>query len=285
LSYLLASGDSWSFANYKSVFDEDADTSFSKWPELIGQRLKLPVTNVSACGIGNTLIINNVFDHLLNNDPAIVIIALSSWDRIQMLNLHLNLYLSIVYEHKINPYKRSKELLDGLAGILRKHNEIIPKDFLDIITLKITTEALIDDNLRQIYLLQELCKARKIPLIIGQAFSPLSFPTIQSLIDVNPQALQDHRLASKKQFSMVMFDSKYYDMIEDKYTHGWPFFTSLGGFSFQDKWLNDRENGYHHYIISDADQHPNKIGQEDIANQLTKTIKKNYPEIQIDFPT
>ena len=61
MSYLLASGCSWTDARYKSMILPNYDCSFAKWPELLGKKLNIPkVINVGESGASNDFIFNKL---------------------------------------------------------------------------------------------------------------------------------------------------------------------------------------------------------------------------------
>ena len=50
--YLLVSGCSWGDPNFISTEHPDMDTSWPKWPEILGEKLNLNVINMCRSGQG-----------------------------------------------------------------------------------------------------------------------------------------------------------------------------------------------------------------------------------------
>ena len=66
---------------------------------------------------------------------------------------------------------------------------------------------------------------------------------------------------SRDEKKIVNIITNYEDRLDTKHFIGWPFMNNFGGYSFVYKYLFD-------YYVSESDSHPNKEGQELIAEKL-----------------
>lgn len=62
---LLVSGCSWTDKTFKSDFHPTLDTSWKKWPELLGHILDMEVVNLGKCGQGNEYIYSSLLDYIV----------------------------------------------------------------------------------------------------------------------------------------------------------------------------------------------------------------------------
>jgi len=78
---LLVSGCSYTDKNFESIFHPNLDTSWTKWPELLAEKLNMNCVNLGYSGSGNDYVYSSLLDYIVkdNNDIGLVI---SGWTRV-----------------------------------------------------------------------------------------------------------------------------------------------------------------------------------------------------------
>ena len=112
-------------------------------------------------------------------------------------------------------------------------------------------------SLRYYYSLQEVCKSLKVPYKQIHILDPYE----SALIEQN-EVFNMTREDAMKEF----MSSSYYDKIDERNFIGWPIESKLGGFCAWDKLDADK------HFISDLDRHPNRQGQEVIAELIYENL-------------
>lgn len=255
---IIISGDSFSTPDLE-VLNELGESKPAPWKIWADQ---LPfddkIINVSVSGIGNDLIIRNAIDALLKySNVNRVIIALSQWVRFSIRGRFFNPQI-------FNGVRDSAK--DTLYS--KRETNICRKDIKTIETLTgseepeikamfhtpLAIETMIDDTLRDIYILQQLCKQRGVRLHVFQMLQPLA-------------GFDD---SAKKAVAKKMLSRDYFDIIEslnDIDLIGWPFTSILGGYFFDQSLISiDR--------VGNGDAHPNKQGHIKLAEMFNGTFKE-----------
>jgi len=72
---LLVSGCSYTDKNFESIFHPNLDTSWTKWPELLAEKLNMNCVNLGYSGSGNDYVYSSLLDYIVkdNNDIGLVI--------------------------------------------------------------------------------------------------------------------------------------------------------------------------------------------------------------------
>ena len=112
-------------------------------------------------------------------------------------------------------------------------------------------------SLRYYYSLQEVCKSLKVPYKQIHILDPYE----SALIEQN-EVFNMTREDAMKEF----MSSSYYDKIDERNFIGWPIESKLGGFCAWDKLDADK------HFISEIDRHPNRQGQEIIAELIYENL-------------
>ena len=76
---ILVSGDSFTDKNWTSAHHPDLDTSWKKWPELLGEMMNAEVINVAKSGSGPEYIFNSIIDELKKKNNIDLVIA--AWSK------------------------------------------------------------------------------------------------------------------------------------------------------------------------------------------------------------
>ena len=112
-------------------------------------------------------------------------------------------------------------------------------------------------SLRYYYSLQEVCKSLKVPYKQIHILDPYESAVVE----------QNELFNMTREDAMKEFmSSSYYDKIDEKNFIGWPIESKLGGFCAWDKLDADK------HFISEIDRHPNRQGQEIIAELIHENL-------------
>ena len=112
-------------------------------------------------------------------------------------------------------------------------------------------------SLRYFYSLQEVCKSLKVPYKQIHILDPYESAVVE----------QNELFNMTREDAMKEFmSSSYYDKIDEKNFIGWPIESKLGGFCAWDKLDADK------HFISEIDRHPNRQGQEIIAELIYENL-------------
>ena len=112
-------------------------------------------------------------------------------------------------------------------------------------------------SLRYYYSLQEVCKSLKVPYKQIHILDPYESAVVE----------QNELFNMTREDAMKEFmSSSYYDKIDEKNFIGWPIESKLGGFCAWDKLDADK------HFISEIDRHPNRQGQEIIAELIYENL-------------
>lgn len=261
---ILVSGDSFSAYHdrvWNAQYYEKYGIPFSdvgiplpkyvSWPELLSEKLNKKLISLSIGGVGNFSICKKAQDYIVNNHQKIdlCIIALSGWNRIE--NTVFKRKSSFFYSKDVQRWDKVKDFE------MLVENDLSQKD-----------SYIINNNLRSIYELQEICKKFNVNYVMFQMLKPL-----------------DVSLSTKKHLEGIL-ENPYFNMIDDSKIIGWPFFEFLGGYNFYDRYLNGKKE----YAIGDMirvtidenskkpklepffDTHPNQQGHNKLLEVIEKII-------------
>ena len=103
----------------------------------------------------------------------------------------------------------------------------------------------------------EVCKSLKVPYKQIHILDPY-----ESAVVEQNELFNMTREDALKEF----MSSSYYDKIDEKHFIGWPIESKLGGFCAWDKLDADK------HFISEIDRHPNRQGQEIIAELIYENL-------------
>lgn len=243
---LLVSGCSYTDKTFRSDFHPNIDTGWPKWPELLGKKLDMEVVNYGYCGSGNEYIYSSLLDHLTSNPIENIGLVIPGWSRVPRRDFKVG-------NRKYN---------------IRWDNHGDMKYFM----MK---------SLRYYYSLQEVCKSLKVPYKQIHILDPYE----SAVIEQNEMYGED-KVQQKQNYSMnnpymvnqldsrftredamkELMSSSYYDKIDERNFIGWPIESKLGGFCAWDKLDADK------HFISDLDRHPNRQGQEVIAELIYENL-------------
>ena len=139
---LIISGCSWSDKNYHSLFHPELDCSWTKWPEMLAEKLGMECINLAKSGAGSEFIYNTLMETVCHTNNIGLVIA--SWSKSERrdwqepdntwsnsrfdekgtnrywIQRHLRYYYSfqILCEYLQVPYKQFQMLKFGKGGHL-----------------------------------------------------------------------------------------------------------------------------------------------------------------------
>jgi len=78
---LIVSGCSYTDKNFTSIFHPELDTSWTKWPELLADKLEMECVNLGYCGSGNDYIYSSLLDYIVNTPKEEIGLVIAGWTR------------------------------------------------------------------------------------------------------------------------------------------------------------------------------------------------------------
>lgn len=276
--YILAHGCSFTDFNFQSVEPEHNPITFPKWPEILGERLGVPVTNLARSGNDNDTIINETIDHILKDKPWLVVIGLTDITRFRMYgNKTLQAIPSWMMDHH--------EYFDDMQGD-KSHDKNLypwiewfwkscqtPKDqhvfYNDLL------ERTFDYHYKRVIRLQKICDRLGVKLIMTHLL-PLVAHQFHFKDPAKMWGMENKFSYTDLQETMSRPQSFY--EVDAKTCFGWPHMIEIGqGYHVLDE-NRDHPLAWRRpdYVIDFQDGHPNKLGHEIIAEHYYQHYLENY---------
>lgn len=261
MSYLLAGGCSFTDQHYKSVH-VNHDTTYEKWPRILATRLGIDhVVNTAISGGSNDMMFKAVTDAIVKKTPRVVFVLMTGWDRVSVHNFSINFNTLVGTRFDSNAPKwlsRQKNIISFCDAVLQH---------------TFSVDNLINNTMRDLFLLQQMCDRKNVDLIVGSALWPFAAGSWSFSDDVNNQfsKLHDPNTFKRAAWAKSMINNMYFDKIDHKrVTVGWPFFEELGGKCF---WSTMQPEDFIH---PDLDQHPNGKAHQKFADIFYNAYRDNY---------
>jgi len=228
-------------------FTETQNSSIKKWPDFFSENNY--VKNVALRGSSNEQIVNSLISEIFKNDYDLIIVMWTEWSRFNFLDSTFNGGVYIRYLNEFN----------------NNYKYRLPYDYLNI-------DDMIENNLRSIFLLQEICKNRKIKYFGISGPKPWNDDLVE-MVDcfekLNSDIKQKFHVKSspppliyEKDIYLKIQKHKFNDKIE---MFGYPFgFCGLGYNVVSDKKVYNR--------LSKFDNHPNEESHYKIFKKINKLI-------------
>ncbi len=270
---LIVSGDSNADKRFRSACYPALDTSWPKWPELLGEKLNMKTFNTALGGAGNEYIFSRLQAAIMNTeDKSQIGLVVAGWSQCHRLDWQNE------HDNTVFGWKNQRVAEHGnLIGWMRK-------------------------TLRYQLALKVMCDAFDIPYIQFQIIHPYS-SFIEGLQPTEDQIMfggkkmnvdreeypGDKSEDLKKLVSVILAYDKH--LGQDGKFIGWPVSNRYHalrskidkdgndlGFDVLTKlwWAGVTRDERLKYIIDELDVHPNAKGQERIADFLEKEIEKIY---------
>ena len=253
---MIAGGCSFTDANFTSLFHDDLDTSWDKWPAIFGKKHEFEVLNVGKSGSGNAHICQSVIN-AVNENPSteLVLVLWSGWDRIRVYRTNFCPIGVLSKKAKINE-ESEKNILDKYPHYKSVYDvsKIMIDNYLDI-------NAILNQNMFHMWILKDFLEKRNIKYIFAQGVAPLE------LTFFDEEYIE--KTIRKELYNFL--NHIYYDDLDIENFYGWPLFKALGG-NHLDKFTKKGSQ----FRISELDAHPNAKGHEEFAKIFSKAYKKVY---------
>lgn len=236
--------------------------NYPKWPDILANKLNInKVINTTMLRGGNDLAFNSAVDSIITNKPKIITLLLTSWDK------------QTPYDCPINPFEVADQLIrrSNKADLSNAATENCNEELLlseYVLTKHMNVSSIVNDNLRMLYTLQEMCKEHSIQLLVAQGVDPINYYTVSNIRKMH-LVPHDWRIKYSFFFHKEVLNSVYFNKIDwDKMTIGGPFFNEING-----KSLNTlvREK-----LAIPDDEHPSAKGHEAVAQIFYEEYKKRY---------
>jgi hypothetical protein len=253
---LLVSGDSFTDPFNRSASHPLLDCSWPKWPELLAEKLDMDCINLGRSGTGNNYIYSSLRDFILkhpkkyngktytpiHNDRIGLIIA--GWSQGFRTDWQFGKYGR--WRHERMPIKKDGDILGWLHESLNY--------YLDF---------------------QTLCNSESLKFMHVQMI-PMYIEYIRGLPPTEQQIIYDGLDREKDSVSYSGDKAKVLKEIEKIYDDYDPLIDNC--LFWKNESLNISLFGEwpNHYVISEADNHPNAGGHELIAQTLFKHYEKTY---------
>ena len=272
MTYLLAGGCSFTDANF---YPTSSDAKYPKWPEILAKKLNISKTiNTGVAGGGNENIFGAVFDSIATTKPKVVALLMTSWDR------------TTPYGWPVNPFEVAELLIEkaypsgkipvDVVNALLDHSreEWLISHY--VIKHHMTVDEIIDNNLRMLYALQEICKELSINLLVAQAFDPIRYSATTKLKRLN-LVPHDERVNVARFFRKAVLNSVYFNKIDwDIIAIGEPFFKEIGGRHMNNLIWEYSDPELREQLWIPNDGHPSAKGHEAIAQIFYDEYQKRY---------
>ena len=238
---LLVSGCSNTDENFFSEIHPEIDTSWPKWPELLAKKLDMDYVNLGKSGAGNEYIYTSLLHYITRNDISNIGLVIPAWTQNQRKDYQEG-YLGRWTNERINPngdvffwMRRSLDFYLSFQIMCERYN----LNYLHIQMLSPYQDWL--NGLR----------ART---------NDKNYDT-----DFRYPYPGDSEKDNKKLIKII---DQYEELINVNKFIGWPLSKELGGFSLQKELIHFDKNTK----ISELDSHPNKKGQEQIAEFIYERL-------------
>lgn len=260
--YILACGCSYTDPNFRSTLYPEYDTSYPKWPELVGDYLELMVKNLGESGIGNDLIFTKAIEDIIHNHDKIemVVIGWSEWHRFAVVDTHLH-----NPESTLKPRDPKNVTHYNKASI--EYYEYLWTSFFDLTRERNFLKKGYDTWFKRIVMLQKLCDQFGIKHLQATLCGSVNRSNYKPLEE---KIGKDIPFSPQDSFKMMLKSPYFYD-VKAENVIGWPFLESLGGFEFNRSNMLPLD-----YRVGGNDMHPNREGHEFIAQYFIEKYKEVY---------
>lgn len=244
---LIVSGDSYTAKDFTAAMNPDYDCSFTKWPELLAEKLNMKCVNLAKVGGGNEFIYSTILDkiNMIENKKDIGLV-LVGWTQAQRKDFQTG--------YKFETWRNRRIDSNGdIFGWTRK-------------------------SIRNFINLQLLCENFDLPYKQFQMIN-LYEDFIEGLKPSHRQIIEegystDYRFTysgNKFEDKIKLFNitTKYENILNTKNFLGWPILKELKGYVVANTVLKTKINNLDvwnpNLIISNLDNHPNAQGHKKIA--------------------
>ena len=277
MSYLLASGDSFTDFNFISCIVPKYDQLFSRWPDLLGKQIGISeVVNVGKSGASNTFIFNKCYDEISKRKPKLVCVLITDWSRHSVFDSYFCDVVNLISTEYIASMGQFPPGISSLSDWL--DGDEIPLAMAKWLWAnELSVKDIVNNNMREIWLFQNFCQHNNINYIIMSAMDPVR---VQQLHFLNKYSANDQGIADLSNYIKEILKSPHTDKLDKGTLLGWPFFKEIGGYSVSSNlWDSANEKNQKVYIHQEGDNHPNGLGHQIIADMFYKGYQDIYGKI------
>lgn len=242
---LVCSGCSFTDNRWYSDFYPDLDTSWPKWPELLGEKYNMEVVNLGQSGAGNEYIYHSILDYLTDAPKEKIGLIIAAWSQ------------SHRKDYQIGGRWRN-ERLDPHGDIYSHFNK----------------------TLRHYLSFQILCERYNLPYRQFQMIDPFNdflnglkprdVDIISGKYKANEKLTEDLG-KNNDNLEILLKNIMWWErVINTKNFWGWPISKHLNGMIMNNKLDKDLK-------VSTFDSHPNKLGQQKIMEILYDWLGPRIP--------
>jgi len=197
---LLVSGCSWSDLKFHSIFHPSMDCSWTKWPEILADKLNMDCINLSHSGAGQEYIYYTLIEKIMSMNKDDIGLIIPGWSRAPRRD----------YQDFDKKFIWTNERWDA-RGDMRYF---------------------IERSLRHYFNFQIFCERFNLPYKQVQMIELFERPVFRED--------RINGIISRETALKSMMNSLYFKLIDEKNFIGWPLETKIGGYSMWDKLDQDK---------------------------------------------
>lgn len=266
---LLATGCSFTDKDFKSLdgsLPPEQSGGWPMWPELMGDELGLKVINRGLSGRGADHMLDSIVDEIAIYGDRIDTVAVlwSSCDRWPFFDATWNPFTDLtegLFFHGDN----IKDWQDGwnVKGTMKRVWE--SKGFNSHVYTR-----MIENQLRKMCAVVDICKANNIKLIMNQGVAYFSHWCLDLLLHKGIISKNQH--ITKEHAAYIFMSSPMFAKLDElDNIIGWPLFNELNGTCFDVRRIDIEKT-----FISKKDRHPNAYGQTLLAKEFLDKYYELY---------
>jgi len=249
--YLICSGDSFTDSSYRSTHHPQIDTSWPKWPELLGKKLNMKVINLGASGHGNEYIYSSLQDIIEKiEDKNQIGMVIAGWSQCNRRDYQTS-----------NAFTLNNEVFSKWAYSNMWGNDHIDQRGYIIGWVK--------RSLRIFKNFEYMCQYHNIPYVQIQMI-PLFIDYLRK--QITEHGYNEYTGEFHEDYNKILkVILEYEKILNTEKFMGWPGIEHLGGYPLNYKMLGKGEDEVLYsfgWTVSEKDTHPNAKGQEKIAEHI-----------------
>ena len=263
---LIVSGCSFTTKDYKSTTYPEMNCDWSKWPELLAEKLDMDCVNLAFSGAGNHFIFQTLCEAIIRTPRDEIGMVVAAWSQANRDDWQ-------IYKDAFKDRMMYNETY--LKGFVW-HNKRLDKDG-DVFSW-------VRSDIIRMITLQKLCEGLNIPYkqtqmigffggyINGLVKTENEYKRIsekQTGEDLRHKYPGDKKKDYMKCCEILL---EYEDYINKDNFIGWPTVPILGGSNFSSRLENTDGSPNEKYAIGKYDPHPNKLGHEKIAKEIYESF-------------
>ena len=253
MKYLICSGDSFTDHYWRSTEHPEMDTSWPKWPELLGKKLNMKVINVGGSGQGNEFIYSSLHDVIESiEDKSEIGMVIAAWSQCNRRDYQ--------YPYTFTPPNKfnNSNHLNSIDGRMGWHSD--PIDDRGCVT------GWVKRSLRIFKSFEYMCKYHNIPYVQTQMI-PLFYNHLEQHATKGWESRRYTGNYNEDLESILNILLGHDKMLDTSKFIDWPCVKPLGGLPINQEVFGELQQG-NPWVISDLDDHPNAAGQVKIAEYI-----------------